>query len=596
MKSIRRQLITAFMVVNAFILFVGGIGYFSVDSVAESIAVFRNQTEEAALIREIANCVNQMEKAQKNLVIAGTENEITDFNTLFSKAQELQSRIVKSDKPRVEQMLLYLLKNSMQEYNSIFINEMVNVWKANQEVIQSQTSAALANGNGGSYANRDTDYLYQSAITSIYSRANSKKDTIAKTLTLLDGYFSARRDRVSAQVEAVSGVVRQYILIASILSLIAALVISIVYSRSLVVPIKAMVSLAGKVEKGILTEKFSVKRKDELGTLSLSINEMIGRISSLITEVKKAANLVESSLTGLNKATNTVLESSEQISSAIEQVTIGNSESAEGLSQINNNLKGIVDDINDIKHHIDTVLILSKEAGSVIESGVTLVRSTAEQISAAQGVFNETNQSVASLRNKSVEIHKILDMVRDIGERTNLLSLNASIEAARAGEYGRGFAVVADEIRKLAMQSDSSVSDIKAILDNVQNDIDSIAASMEKSNCQVEKGNCGMEQVSNNFEEISSALQKLNVSIGTIAEKIVAATGSSHEIFDSVSTVVAVAEQSTAAAEEITASTKEQIRLSEDSVGICADMGTKFDELKKLVAFFKTETEGNANA
>ncbi|MGL4370685.1 MAG: methyl-accepting chemotaxis protein, partial [Spirochaetota bacterium] len=75
------------------------------------------------------------------------------------------------------------------------------------------------------------------------------------------------------------------------------------------------------------------------------------------------------------------------------------------------------------------------------------------------------NKGIMKIRDSSASIEQIADVINDIAERTNLLSLNAAIEAARAGEHGRGFAVVADEIGKLA---DGSVAQAKTIQNIVQ--------------------------------------------------------------------------------------------------------------------------------
>ena len=82
---------------------------------------------------------------------------------------------------------------------------------------------------------------------------------------------------------------------------------------------------------------------------------------------------------------------------------------------------------------------------------------------------------------KSQAIGKIVDVITQISQRTNLLALNATIEAARAGEYGRGFAVVADEVRKLAESSGHSAEQITALLSDLQDDSTHAVKGMSES-------------------------------------------------------------------------------------------------------------------
>lgn len=110
----------------------------------------------------------------------------------------------------------------------------------------------------------------------------------------------------------------------------------------------------------------------------------------------------------------------------------------------------------------------------------------------------------------------ILQFVSDVAENSNLLGLNAAIEAARAGDHGRGFAVVADEIRKMAVNSEQAVKDIKRILGNIQQE----NTAMVKTILQA-------AQVSENqaaaTEEISASMQQfatLAASLEKIAEII----------------------------------------------------------------------------
>ncbi|GAB6179238.1 methyl-accepting chemotaxis protein [Desulfotomaculum defluvii] len=83
---------------------------------------------------------------------------------------------------------------------------------------------------------------------------------------------------------------------------------------------------------------------------------------------------------------------------------------------------------------------------------------------------------IGELKSASNEMSQVIDSIREIADRTNLLSLNSAIEAARAGEAGRGFSVVASEIKKLASTSLSSTKESSKIIENIQNKANQVMA------------------------------------------------------------------------------------------------------------------------
>ncbi len=120
------------------------------------------------------------------------------------------------------------------------------------------------------------------------------------------------------------------------------------------------------------------------------------------------------------------------------------------------------------------------EAASVSVNNREAVLKIASSLEALSGDTLRTSKNVQGLTERAAQIGSIVQMIKEIADQTNLLSLNAAIEAARAGEQGRGFAVVADEVRKLAERTAKATSEISIIVTAIQDETHHARTQMEE--------------------------------------------------------------------------------------------------------------------
>lgn len=176
----------------------------------------------------------------------------------------------------------------------------------------------------------------------------------------------------------------------------------------------------------------------------------------------------------------------------------------------------------------------SKEIVTMANKGTALSISTREraekgkeqlgnqsvQMTSVNSFVNEILGDIHKLLNISNQMQSIIKIITGIAEQTNLLALNAAIEAARAGEAGKGFAVVAEEVRNLSEGTRTSVTDVSALILEMNAHAKELTQSIEEIRNSVTEGNESMVETNKHFEGILQTMSETKLQNNKIESEL----------------------------------------------------------------------------
>jgi methyl-accepting chemotaxis protein len=270
--------------------------------------------------------------------------------------------------------------------------------------------------------------------------------------------------------------------------------------------------IEGSIKQGDAVKEIS-NSAHHANKAQFAINESAERLASLSTEnvsslieLKATAEEIASHNQRLFKATEDSYSVVAQMTHTAKAISKNAGEALSAVEDTSASVEEIGASVREVEDHARES---SKMAGKVQEVtsdiGMLSIVNAVEGMDKISVEVKKSSEIVQRLGARSADIEKVLSVIKDVTEQTNLLSLNAAILAAQAGEYGKSFSVVADEIRGLSERTASSTREIGGIVKTIQRDIKDAVSSIDSARLKVDEGNDLVIKVGDALKEILTA-------------------------------------------------------------------------------------------
>jgi len=559
------------------------------------VSQLQDRLKKLELIQEIIDAGNAVRIANfkfqtlRNPEIA--QGGIKQFDKIFKNMDELRS-LIKSQE-NAEQ--LKQIEASGREYLKT-MEDVLQRWKNLQEISAERVRIATAIRE----MSRETSDFGM-------SRVDNVADESVKSLSAIS----------------------QIIFVAMGLALLFAVVIGFFITTRIKKSVNNIADFIRKFGNGDLSSEAEVSSNDEIGQMAENMNASVRNLRNMMQELADTTNILSSSSEELSAVSQEMASGAEEmnaqamtVASASEQVAVGVRTVASAAEQSGKSLSTIAAMTEEMSstfvHVADSGRKTSENVKEMAKSGedislqINAIASSAEEMTVslnevakntvkanqisqnANQRAQDVNARMIALAESSKKIGKIINIIRDIADQTNMLALNATIEAAGAGDAGRGFSVVAGEIKELAKQSAGATDEIAGQIEEIQKATSEAVGAIEDVSQVINQIAAINEMIASASEQQNSTAAEISKSVATTALSAKAVAEKSAESSDLVGEIARAMRESSKTASEVAVNIEELLKSVEDVARSADETAKGANDISKNIQGISTASKNAA--
>lgn len=558
--TIRKKILSGFMVVIALVFIMSAFTYFQVGELnSVSQTIMRDSLYQLELVEELAIDVSNEAVAMRRFNFTGDLGDVASFDNYRKYGDDKIGKLEAALPSENSQAILQTLKKEKLAFDTIAAKSIEAKRANNIEQVGI--------------------YMQQAGKPSENSIAATKELTL-----LVKGYV---REQQEQSTQKASDVQLLLVLVSLFVAAIA-IGISIYISRGISISAKLVTQAASEITLGNLAaDNIGIKSSDELGQLGVSFNQMKSNLRLVIQKVAHAAEQVTASSQQLTASAAHSTQAAGQIAASISDMAQGAAMQLTNFTETTVAVQQMSVGIQQIATNANIVAGKSSQASETATKGGESIEKAIKQMAQIEKTVNTSAKVITKLGEQSKEIGQIVGTISGIASQTNLLALNAAIEAARAGEQGRGFAVVAEEVRKLAEQSQGAAKKIAQLIGEIQGDTDEAVIAMNKGTNEVKIGAEVVDVAGKSFQDIAQLVLEVSTQIKDISSAIQQIADGSQVIVVSVKEIDSLSKKTSEETQTVSAATQEQSASMEEIASSSQLLGEMAQNLQEVVSKFR---------